>query len=501
MNHLLMFPLVLPLATAVLNLLLGKRGLGIQRVLSLFGVTALFIVCLTLFFQAATGTIQLYQLGNWPPPFGIVLVLDQLSAYFLLTAAVLSFPVLLYAMAGTDEQSSFFHVLYPLQIFGICGAFLTGDLFNLFVFIEVLIIAPHCLALYGGGAARIRAGQHYILLNLAGSALFLIVLALLYGLVGTLNMADLAQRIGRSAGSQMPLLTSCLFLLLVVFGLKSALLPLSFWLPGLYSSISAPVAALFAVMTKVGVYAIIRTLTLIFAGFAAPIAHAAGEILTILALATMVVGSIGVLGATRFKNMVAYLVLVSVGMVLVGVGQGNPQALAAVLFYLPHSTWISAGLFLLAELIVQQRGGVDRFAIITGPPLQRGLLGVLFFISAVAIVGLPPLSGFLGKLLLLQAMANEHRYVLWGMVLGSGLACLLALSRAGCFLFWRTEQSAPLGQPVKKLQLLAVVLLLSTTVALSIFAEPVQQYSNALASHLYEYQRYIGAILPQGSQL
>ena len=264
MNHWLVLPLLLPLLAGMVNLLLGRERIRQQRWVSIAVFSAVLAVAINLLASAGNGTPQVYRLGNWPPPFGIVLVLDRLSGLLLVTASLLALLSLLHAVRGGDGLGPSFHVFFPLQLLGINGAFLTGDLFNLFVFFEILLIASYCLALYGGGGQRVRAGLHYVVLNLVGSALFLLALGTLYGILGTLNMADMAVKIAAAGADSAFLLQAGGMLLLVVFALKGAIVPLNGWLSPLYGAVTPPVAALFAVMTKVGIYAILRVTTLIF---------------------------------------------------------------------------------------------------------------------------------------------------------------------------------------------------------------------------------------------
>ena len=502
MSHWIILPLLLPLAAGVLNLLLTKSGSGPQRLVSLIAVAGLLPVAILLLKLADSGATSVYQLGNWPAPFGITLVVDRLSALLLLLTAIMSWPVLLYATGGDDRCGHNFHVLFPLQVFGINGAFLTGDLFNLFVFFEILLIASYSLAVHGGGPQRIRAGLHYVVLNLLGSSLFLVAIGTLYAVTGTLNMADLAVKIAAASPEQTTLLRISALLLLVVFALKAAILPLHLWLPALYSSITAPVAALFAIMTKVGVYAILRTFTLIFPLNTAP-SDVAGW-LPPLALLTLAAGTLGVLGCRRLTSLIAYLVVVSMGTLLAGIGLFTIAGITAALYYLPHTTLITAGMFLLADLIARQRGAAaDWFS--PGPPMAPGvlpLLGILFFVGAVASAGMPPLSGFIGKLLLLQAVPPEEAALLWTIVLVGGLAALIALSKAGSLLFWTAEGEMVSvrgqGLHLRYLRLVApVVLLLTMSVVMTIFAAPICRYAEATASQLLTPGNYIAAVLPK----
>ena len=492
MNHWIMLPLLLPLAGGMVNLLLVGRGPRPQRLVSLLTTVALLPVTILLMLQADGGAMLIYQLGDWPAPFGISLVLDRLSAMLLVLTATLALPVLVAASAGDDLRGENFHVLFPLQLFGINGAFLTGDLFNLFVFFEVMLIASYGLALHGGGRDRVRAGLHYVVLNLIGSSLFLVAIGTLYGIAGTLNMADLAVYMSSAAVEQMTLLRVASLLLLIVFALKAAILPLHLWLPALYSAGTAPVAALFAVMTKVGVYAILRTFTLILPA-TGPFFYVAA-VLPLVALLTLTAGAIGALAARRLTVLIAYLVVVSVGTLIAGVGLFSVPGLTAVLFYLPHTTLVTAGLFLLSDLIAGQRGAAGD-GLQSAAPSPGNLTGGLFFLAAVAAAGMPPLAGFLGKLLLLQAAPPGQVAWLWGVVLVGSLTVMVALSRAGSCLFWRTEgdQAERPGLPLRLT--VPTVLLLATTVALTLWAAPATRYAEATAIQLLQPQEIIRTVL------
>ena len=486
MNHLPILPILLPLLAGALLLLLPSRE-RLKRGLSLLATLALVPLAFALLQQADDGQLHVYALGDWRPPFGIVLLLDRLSALMLLAAAVLGSAVVLYALRGDDRRGPRFHALLQFQLLGINGAFLTGDLFNLFVFFEILLIASYALLLYGRSAERVRAGLHYVILNLTGSALFLVALGLTYGVSGTLNMADLSARVAAATGDQVPLLAVAGSLLVLVFALKAALLPLHFWLPRAYAAASAPVAALFAIMTKVGVYAILRVCTLIFGADGGELAGLVQAWLWPLALATVVLGAVGALAARSLPLLLAYMVLVSAGTLLAAVAIGTPAAHGAVLYYLLHSTWVAGGLFLLADLISRQRGS-KAGELVQGPALEHpALLGGLFFFGAVAVVGLPPLSGFLGKLLLLHA---EPSPALWTVLLLGGLAALVAFSRAGSTLFWRVGLSSLDSAELDRGRLLACMLLLACSLGLVALAAPLLDYSAAAAAQLHDVAPY-----------
>ncbi|SDO75941.1 monovalent cation/H+ antiporter subunit D [Pseudomonas jinjuensis] len=498
MNHLLILPIVLPLFAGCL--LLAAIGERAQRGLSLLATLALLPLSGVLLQQAAGGQIQFYALGNWQPPFGIILVLDRLSALLLLANALLAVFALLYALRGDDRRGKHFHALFQFQLAGLNGAFLTGDLFNLFVFFEILLIASYGLLLHGGGAGRVRAGVHYVVLNLVGSAFFLIAVGVLYGVTGTLNMADMARHVAALDAAQAPLVRAAALLLLVVFGLKAALLPLYFWLPRAYAEASAPVAALFAIMTKVGIYSILRVYTLIFGAEAGELANLAQDWLWPLALLGIAVGAIGALAANTLQGMLAYLVVVSAGTLLAALAMGSQAALSAGLYYLLHSTWVAGGLFLLADLIARQRGEKGGH-LRQGPALlQPHLLGALFFLGAIAVVGLPPLSGFIGKLMLMRAASTPaETLALWAVLLVSGLVTIVALSRAGSTLFWRTGRTVLGSAERDPLRLLATLGLLLTAPLLVLLAKPLLVYVQATAAQLLDVELYRQAILGGGA--
>jgi multicomponent K+:H+ antiporter subunit D len=493
MSHWIILPLLLPLVAGMLNLLLVRMGTKAQRVVSLLTAFAMLALTLNLLARAASGHIDVYELGNWPAPFGIVLVLDRLSALMLALTAVLTLPVLGHACFGDDRRGRDFHVLFPVQLLGINGAFLTGDLFNLFVFFEILLIASYCLAMHGQGPERTRSALRYVVLNLIGSSLFLIALGVLYGVCGTLNMADLALKVAGSSLDQAPLLQAAALLLLTVFGLKSAILPLFLWLPGLYAAVLPSVAALFAIMTKVGVYAILRTQSLIFTAHG-PAAHSAAALLP-LALATLAIGSLCVLGSKRLRELLAWLVIVSVGTLLAGIGLWTQAGISASLYYLPHTTLVTAGLFLLESHMTRQRGAAaDRLE--PGAPMsQPDLFGLLFLLGAMASAGLPPLSGFVGKVLLLHAAAQTHAAWLWTIVLGGSLLGLVALGRCGSVLFWKTVGIPISGTNVSWARLAPAAALILAAVVLAAMAGPVTAFTNAAAEQLLSPQTYVNAVL------
>lgn len=439
MTHLLVLPVLLPLVAGGLLLLAAERALVVRRVIAIGATFALLPVAILLLAAVLDGSYHVYALGNWPPPFGIVLVADRLSAVMVLLTAVVAGASVVYATCGDDAAGPNFHALFQFQLLGINGAFLTGDLFNLFVFFEILLIASYALLLHGFGRERVKAAVHVVVLNLVASALFLFAVGTLYAATGTLNLADLARVMPALDGGAVPLARVGALLLLAVFALKAAILPLSFWLPPAYAASTAAVAALFAVLTKVGMYAILRVYPLVFGDGAGRLSDVAEPWLLPAALATVVFGALGVLGARSLRAGTAWLVLYSVGTLAVAVGLFSERGYAAAVFYTVHSTLASAALFLLADLVARQRPVAGDSLSMREPVLQATLLGTLFLVGAVAMAGLPPLTGFAGKVMILSAVGAHHlAAVTWSVLLASSLVVIVGLARAGSTLFWRS---------------------------------------------------------------
>lgn len=505
--HLPVLAVLLPSATAIVLLLMGDHGgdahavaaLQRQRRVALGSVVLGAVLAAALVARAAQGELIVYRLGDWPAPFGIVLVVDRLSALMLALTSALALPVLLYASGGWDAHGRHFHALFQFQLMGLNGAFATGDLFNLFVFFEVLLIASYVLMMHGGGAQRLRVGLQYVVLNLVASALFLIGVSLLYALTGTLNYADLALRVPQVTGGEAAVLQAGALLLLVVFGFKAALAPVSLWLPGTYAATSAPVAALFAIMTKVGVYAIWRVHGVVFGEGAGPSTQVAQGLLLPLALVTGALGVLGALAAGTLSRLVAWLTVSSVGTLLAALAIGGQAAWGAALYYLVHSTLIMAGLFLLAELVAAQRGGAADQLRPASPVAQPALLGLLLLLAAASGAGLPPLPGFIGKVAVLEAAAGHAQAVwVWAVVLCVGFVTLLGLARAGSVLFWQVRhEDPPCAAGASPRLLTATLVLMGASVLLSVLAAPVLAYTQAAAVQLVDRQAYARAVLAE----
>ena len=512
LDHLVIFPILLPLATAILVTLIDDRFSTLKIVISLTA-TALLVCCALLLViptvhlgPSDSELIKTYALGNWPMPFGIVLVADRLSVLMVLVTSILGMATLTFSLARWYSAGANFPATLQLLLMGLNGAFLTGDLFNLFVFFEVMLAASYGLLLHGSGTARVKAALHYIAVNLVASFLFLISAALIYGITGTLNMADLIVRIPQIAAADRPLLDAGLGLLGLTFLIKAGMWPISFWLPGAYSVATAPVAAMFAIMTKVGVYALLRLSYLLFAAEAGGVLGFSHNVLFIGGIATLAFGTVGVLAAQTSMRLASYLVLVSSGTLLAGIGFGGVAVMSGALFYLVVSTFAIGALFLLIEIIERSRiVGADVLAVTMEAfgereeeeepqpqdpgliiPASTAFLGISFGICCLLLAGLPPLSGFLAKFAMLSTALDgpdgpsARSWWLIGTLIVSGLAVLIAMARSGINIFWATLE--PGAAQARISEILPIVVLLTLCIALSVVPAPVLAYMESSAA-------------------
>lgn len=506
MIHLAAWPVFLPLIAGFVVLLAKAGGLQWQRNINLLVVSGLIVLSFFLVKESLTGGYQVYLLGNWQAPFGIVLVLDQLSALMIAITSTLALAALVYAIAtNTDKKGAHFHVLFQLLLFGLNGAFLTGDVFNLFVFFEVLLLASYGLLLHGGGRLRTKAGLHYVIINLVGATLFLFAVGVLYGILGTLNIADMANKVVLLPEDDLGMVGAAGLLLLLVFGIKAALFPLYLWMPIAYTHTSAAVAALFAIMTKVGIYAIIRVHGTIFGDDAGSLANYYMPWILGLGLLTLMLAAFGVMAARGLREQVAYLVLASVATLLIGVGLNNALALSASFYYLIHSTLIAGGLFLLVDIISRGRGSFeDRFESSYAMP-GAILIGALFIFAAVAMTGMPPLSGFFGKVLILSASLNHHwSGLIFTVVLLAGFIMIVSMARTGSLLFYQViidseaenkTNKQTSCEPLNRVSVIAVIVLFMASPLLVIFAGPITAFTESAARQQLDNNSYIEAVL------
>ena len=493
-------PTILPAITAAVMILVWRRDIQMQRFLSVASTFALLGIALFLYSAVSDGETDAYRLGAWPAPFGIVLVLDRLSTTMLVLTAGLALAVLLYAIAGWDKRGRHFHALFHFQLLGLNGAFLTGDIFNLFVFFEVMLIASYGLMLHGGGARRLRAGFQYVAINLIASSLFLIAVALIYGVAGTLNMADLAVKAREVAPDNQALLQTGALLLLLVFAIKAAFVPLHWWLPATYAAASAPVAALFAIMTKVGAYAIIRVFGTVFGDGASGDTLAAVVAPWILpaAILTLAAGTAGILSSRRLLDLAAFNTVASMGVLLIAIGQFDADGLTAALYYLVHSTIAGAALFLIVDLIAERRGDALDALVPHNPISQAPIIGTLFFFIALAVIGLPPLSGFIGKLLVLNATYDaSQQWLIWAAILVASLMMTIAFSNAGSTVFWKVkgQVTGPTWATARVMPMIVVALLVAASASLAVFAGPMTKMLHATAAQALNTPAYVEAVL------
>ena len=501
MSQLPILPILIPLLGGALSLFVEHRRIGtvVQRSVAWVSMLATLAAAIALVGRADQGNVLVYLLGDWPSRLGIALMADRLSALMVLTVALLASACLLHACSGWDRRAPHFHALFQFQLVGLNGAFLTGDLFNLFVFFEVMLIASYGLLLSGGRGVRMGAGLHYVVFNIAASTLFLIALGLVYGLLGTLNMAELAARVATLPAQDLVLVKATFGLLLVVFCAKAALLPLYLWLPDTYTRAPAAVAALFVIMTKVGIYSVLRVGSLMLGEPAGALAGYGWSWMLPAAVAGLALATLGVLAASRLRMLVAYLVLVSAATLFIAFGLRQPGTIAAGLYYLVHSSFVAAALFLIADLVRRGRGDAgDALRPLAPSPGLRTLAGAMFLVAAISIAGLPPLSGFIGKLALLQAVPAEDAAWAWTALLGSSMLVIVGLTRAGTRIFWKPApaEAVPVTAAKKPRQLrlpetAATLLLLGYGVAMAIAAAPVIDYTRAAAEQLLTPGAYI----------
>jgi len=514
-DHLVIVPILLPLATSALLLLIAEQRRATKAALALGSLLVLLAVAVVLVHRADTLPPVVYQLGNWPAPFGIVLVADRLSALMVLLAALLGVAAHLFSLARWHLAGPRFHTLLLVLLMGVNGAFLTGDLFNLFVFFEVFLAASYGLALHGSGTARVQTSLHYIVVNLVASSLFLVGAALIYGVTGTLNMADLAQRIPAVAAGDRALLEAGAAVLGIAFLVKAGMWPLCFWLPRTYGAASAPAAALFAILTKAGIYAVLRVWLLFFGEASGDSAGFGQGWLVVGGLVTLGFGAVGVFGAQELPRLAGFSLIASSGTLLAAIGAGQVAVSGAALYYLVASTLGISALFLLIELVERGRApGADVLAITAEAfgsfeaeeevevgraiPATWALLGLSFLACTLLLAGLPPLPGFVAKLALLDALLapspiGPAAWVMLALLMFSGLATVVAASRTGARIFWASSQRPP---RVRVLEVAPILLLIACGLALAVQAGPVMRYLDDTARALHAPAEYIDAVLP-----
>ena len=524
LQHLIIMPILLPLLIGAALAPVDEQRRGLKLGIGLVGTVGLLVIAIALLWQAdqvsGAAPSATYLLSNWPLPFGIALAADRLAALMLLLTAILACATLLFAAARWDRVGVHFHALFQFLLMGVNGAFLTNDLFNLFVFFEVMLAASYGLLLHGSGKQRVRAGLHYVAVNLAASSVFLVGVALIYAASGSLSMADIALRIPAMSPADTHLLETGAAILAVAFLVKSAIWPLNFWLPASYGAATPPVAAMFAIMTKVGIYVILRLWLLLFSDEAGASAGFGTHWLLYGGLVTLGIASLGMLAAQDFRKLAGHSVIASCGTLLAGMAIGGTGATAAMLYYLLGSTLALAAFYLLTDLLDRIRDfGADLLAVTVEAfeaegmvlpepeeigviiPAALAFLGLSFVACTLMLTGMPPLAGFVGKFALMAAALEQgalaevpwSTWVLVALLILSGLAGVVALMRLGIRLFWVPEQHRT--PRLRVIEAAPIAGLLLCCILLTVYAGPVLDYLQRTAEALLHGPAFAEGIL------
>jgi multicomponent Na+:H+ antiporter subunit D len=490
---LVFLPILIPFAAAIVSLIAWSE-LRVQRRLVVISTGGQLIAGIALLTQVWRNGVQAVQAGNWAAPFGITFVADHLSAAMVVITGVIGFTVVLYALGTLDRgrERFAFYPLYNLLLMAVAGAFLTGDIFNLYVWFEVMLITSFALLVLGNGSEQIRGGLTYVAINLVSSTIFLAAVGLLYGATGTLNLADLAVRL--PALPNQGLVTTLSTLFLIVFGVKAAVFPLFFWLPASYHAPPVAVSAVFAgLLTKVGVYALIRVFTLLFNQ---DVAYTHGIIVWIAAL-TMITGVLGAAAQTEVRRILSFHIISQIGYMVLGLGLFTRLALAGSVFYILHHIVVKTNLFLISGLIRRQ-GGSFELDKVGGLYRSSPLLAILFIIPAFSLAGLPPLSGFWAKLYLVRAGLEVEQYLLVAIALAVGILTLYSMTKIWAGAFWSpAPEDATVEPPPRGGRRLygPVAGLAAITILIGLWAYPLAELATRAADELLDPRVYVDAVI------
>jgi multicomponent Na+:H+ antiporter subunit D len=492
-NALLALPILLPLLGAALSVIVGRWRVA-QRVVSLVTLGTITVTSVLLLLRVDQDGIDSVQAGGWQAPIGITLVADRLTAIMLVIAMIMLLAVLLFAIGqpGAEQRHVGFHPVYLILSAGIAAAFLTGDLFNLFVAFEVTLMASYVLITLGGRPGQVRSGMTYIVISLIASTLFLIALAYVYAATGTVNLADLNGKIGDLPDG---LRSGLAVLLIVVFGIKAAIFPLFFWLPDSYPTAPAPVTAAFAgLLTKVGVYAMIRSQTLLFPADTRP-----GTLLLVVAGATMVIGVLGAIIQNDIKRILSFHIVSQIGYMVMGLGLFTLAGLAGAVLYIVHHIVVKTTLFLVAGL-VEQRAGTGALARLSGMVRIEPLVAVLFLLPALSLAGIPPFSGFVAKLALIDAGMSSGAYVIVGVSLAVSLLTLFSMTKIWANVFWGPPEIERPARPAVAARYQALMLgstaaLVVLSLFIALYAGPLYNLSERAAEDLLDPRVYVETVL------
>jgi len=487
-TRLVALPVALPLLGAAVALLL-RRWRGLQHALALFVLVLTLAVCVTLLVDVDRNGILAVQVGAWPAPFGITLVVDMFSALMLVISAATVLLVHVFAIGqeGDEEHSPYFHPVYLVLSAGVSASFLTGDLFNLFVAIEITLAASYVLITLGGRRAQVRTGMTYVVLNLLGSTMFLATVGLIYAATGTVNMADLVEKFDTIPTG---VRTALGLMLLVAFGVKAAIFPLFSWLPDSYPTAPAPVTAVFAgLLTKVGVYAIVRTQAFYFGG-----EHRASVLLMIVAGLTMVVGVLGAIAHNDMKRILSFHIVSQIGYMIMGLAFFTVAGVAGTIFYILHHIPVKTSLFLVSG-IVEHSAGTASLRRLGGLVRTLPITAGLFVLTALSLAGLPPFSGFVAKLALVQAGFGIEEFAIVGVSLAVSLLTLYSMLKIWNAAFWGATAPREAGQRPPATMIGATAGLVALTLAISFAGRPVYSWSEDASRTLLDPSEYVEAVL------
>jgi len=536
LHHLMLLPVILPLVAGALLLFLNERRRLAKALIALSAsglliAAAIALVCRA---QELAPIAEVYNLGNWAAPFGIIFVLDRLAAAFLLMAAIIAFAALIYASAHWGKAGAHFYSFAMFFLAGVNGAFLTGDIFNLFVFFEIMLTASYALLMHGGGLPRVKAGMQFVTINLLASSCFLIGAALLYGGAGTLNMADIAAKLPLLSSDNLLICQIGIGILGIAFLIKAAMWPLCFWADKTYSSAAAPVGALFAITGKVGLYAILRLSLLWLGADKTGLHEAACAALFYGGLVTLIFGLLGALAAETLPRIAANCVLISAGTVLAAIGLNHPALTGIAVYYIISSTFALAAFFLLAEPACRGHDtAADMIEVTTEVygeseeeeeesergfliPAATAILGACFGLCAIVLIGMPPLSGFLAKFMMISSalapnglgseggaavyiMPDMRAWLFTICLLLGGFALLITFVRSGIRLFWAPEEEDI--PPVRLTEIIPIAGLLALCLAMTAAAAPVMHYLSAMGAELHSPANYIHSVLGNAAEL
>jgi multicomponent Na+:H+ antiporter subunit D len=496
MTWFLILPIGVPLTSAMLAFLV-RRHPRLERTMSLAGATGLVVVAVRLVAATWREGILVAEIGNWPAPFGITLVADLFSAAMVTITAVMGLAIAVYALADIDRarEHAAFHAFYHALLAGISGAFLAGDLFNLYVWFEVMLIASFVLLALGGSKAQLDGAVKYLAVNLVSTLLLLTAIAMLYAVTGSLNMAELSYLVGPSA--EIGRIDAIAVLFVAAFGIKAAVFPLFFWLPASYHTPPAAVTAIFAAMlTKVGVYALVRVFTLIFV-------HDPGYthvLLLWVAVLTMITGVLGAAAHNDVRRILAFHIISQIGYLVLGLALFTPLALAGTVYFLAHNILAKANLFLIGGVVRRTAGSFD-LARLGGLYRRFPWLAFLFSIPAFSLAGVPPLSGFWAKLILVRASLDAEAYAATAAALAVGLLTLYSMSKIWTYAFWKPRPAAtgpfpaPMSRGEAALRVAPIAALASFTAILGLWPEPFVAFAERAAAQLLDPAAYAAAVL------